>query len=139
MRDRRDRFQSLLGRRRTLGQEHASLSDPVGVISVGEYPVMPDLDEARRQDVQTEAAKKLLQRQRHGSDSTFVGIIFVAKGDHAVLKIQSLQAAVGDSDPVSVAAQIRQDRLRTSKRPFGIDDPFVPTEPTQPVGKDRRI
>ena len=68
-----------------------------------------------------------------------MGIIFVTKGDRAILEIQSLQAAVGDGDAVSVAAQIRQDRLRTGKRPFGVDDPFVATDTTQPARKFHRI
>ena len=122
-----------------MGEKHASLSDPTGTISIGEYSKMPDLDEARRQDVQTKAAKKLLLWECHRSDSTLVGIIFVAKGDRAVVNIQSLYSAVGDGDPVGVAAQIRQDRLWTGKRPFGIDDPLVATHTTQPALKLHRI
>ena len=39
---------------------------------------------------------------------------------------------------MGVTAQIRQDRLRAGKGPFGVDDPFVATETTQPVSKDSR-
>ena len=59
-----------------------------------------------------------------------MSIIFVAKGDRAVVKIHNLYPAVGDGDAVSVAAQIREDRLRTGKRPFGVDDPVVATDTT---------
>ena len=89
--------------------------------------------------MQTKAAKKLLLLECHRSDSTLVGIIFVAKGDRAVVNIQSLYSAVGDGDPVGVSAQIRQDRLRAAKRPFGVDDPLVTTEMTQPTRKYYRI
>ena len=111
-----------------MGQKGARLSDPGGAISVGEQAVVADFDEARRQDVQAEAAEELLQRERHRSDLTVVGIVLVAEGDGAVLQIQSLHSAVGDGHPVGVAAQIGQDRLRTGKGPFGVDDPFGATE-----------
>jgi hypothetical protein len=90
-----------------LGQKRASLSDSGETIAVGEYSEMPDLDEALRQNVQTKAAQKLPLWKSHRSDSTFVGVIFVAEGDRAVAKLQSLYSAVGDRDSVSVAAQIR--------------------------------
>ena len=134
-----DCFLRPLGLRWALGQKHASLSDSGGTITVGEYSEMPDLDEARRQNVQTKAAQKFLQRQCHRSDLTAVGVVLIAEGDRAAAEIQSLYSAVGESDPVSVAAQIRQNRLRTSKRTFGVNDPFVATEVTQPAGKDNRV
>src|SRR5260370_8632794 len=99
---------------------------------------MADLYEAWRQDVQTEPAQELLHREGHRAELAAVGIVFIAEGDRAVLEIQSLQPAVGDSDPVGVAAQIRQHGLRTGKGSFGVDDPFVLTGATQPAGKDDR-
>ena len=54
---------------------------------------MSDLYEARRQNVQTEAAQELLQREHHGSELAAVGIVFIAEGDGAVWEIQSLQPA----------------------------------------------
>ena len=100
---------------------------------------MPDLDEAWRQDVQTETAEELLQRERHRAELAFVGVVFIAEGERTVLEIQPLQPAVGDGHPVGVAAQIRQHGLRTGKRPFGVNDPFVASEPTQPPGKGNRL
>jgi hypothetical protein len=35
-----------------------------------------------------------------------MGVVLVAEGDRAVLEIQSLQAAIGDSDPVGVANMV---------------------------------
>ena len=57
-------LKSLLERQRqslrTVSQEGAHLLDPLGAISVGEQAVAADFDEARRQDVQTEATEELL-------------------------------------------------------------------------------
>jgi len=67
------------------------------------------------------------------------GHSLIAEGDRSALEIQSLQSAVGDSDPVGVAAQIRQHGLRTGKGSFGVDDPFVLAGVTKPAGKDDRL
>ena len=133
------RFLRLLRLRGAFSQKRTGLRDPGEAISIGEYSKMSDLDEAQRQDVQTKAAQELLERERHRSDLTAVGVVFVAKGDRALLQIHSLQATVGDGHAVSVAAQIRQNRLRTGKRPFGVNRPSVATKPTQPAGEDNRV
>ena len=134
-----DRFLGLLGWRRNPSQERASLGDPGGAISVGEQAVVADFHEARRQDVEAEPAQKLRQREGHRPELALVGIVLVAEGDRPVLIVQSFQSAVGDGDPMGVAAQIRQDGLRTGKGPFGVDDPFVAAETTQPARKDNRV
>ena len=115
------------------------MSDSGGAISVGEQAVVADFHEAPRQDVKAEAAQKLCQREGHRPDLALVGIVLVAEGDRPVLTVQSLQAAVGDGDPVGVTAQIREDRLRTGKGPFGVDDPLVTAETTEPASKDHRV
>jgi hypothetical protein len=38
------------------------------------------------------------------------------------------EAAVGDTNPVSVAAKIANDLLRTSERPLRVDNPAGPVE-----------
>jgi len=134
-----DLFWWLFRRSGASSQECTSLRDPGGTISVGKQAVAPDFDEAQRQDVQTKPAEELLQRKGHRSDLTVVGIVFIAEGDGVVLPIQNLQSVIGDGDPVSVAAQIGQDRWRTGKGPFGVNDPFLAIETTEPAGKGNRV
>lgn len=93
----------LLQKNWALRQELASLSDPDGAVSVGKQAVVADFDKARRQDVQTKPAKKLLQRKWHRSDLTIVGVVLIAEGDGAAFQIQGFESAVGDGDSVGVA------------------------------------
>ena len=99
---------------------------------------MPDLDKPKRQDVETEAAEELRLREGHGSELTAMGIIFIAKSNRAGLVIQRLQSAVGDGDAMCIATYVGQHRLRTGKRPFGVDHPFVTTDATQPAREEAR-
>jgi hypothetical protein len=96
-----------------------------GTIAVGQQAEMPDLDEPRRQNVETEAAEELRWLKRHRSDLTAVGIVFVLERNRARLGIQRLQSAVGDGDPMRITTQVGQYRLRTGKRSFGVDHPFM--------------
>ena len=58
--DCQDRFLRRLRLFRMLGEPCAGLRQVGGTITVGEDSEMPDLDEPRRQDVETKTAKKLL-------------------------------------------------------------------------------
>jgi len=100
---------------------------------------MPELYEARRQDMQTKPAKELHLRERHGADLSAMGIILIPESNRAVLKIQSLKAAVGDSNPVGVAGEVRQNRLRACKGPLGVNDPFGDADASQPTGEQSRV
>ena len=131
-RERADLFEQRIGLRGELGEQGARLRDAGRAVAVGEQAVMANLDEARRQDVETEAAQELLQRESHRAALAAVGVVFVPEGDRVVGKIQSFQAAVGDGDPVRVAAQVRQDDLRSRKRAFGVDDPLATADATEP-------
>ena len=68
------RFLVLFGLNGGLGQQRARLSNSGEAISVRKEAVVADLDKTRRQDVQTEAAQELRQREGHGSDLAVVGI-----------------------------------------------------------------
>jgi len=85
--------------------------------------------------VQTKAAQELFLREGHRSNFAVVGIVLIGESDCAIFKIQCLYSTVGDSDSVGVAAQVREHHLRAGKGPFGVDNPFVPAEPTQPAFK----
>jgi len=100
---------------------------------------MPDLDEPRRQNVETEAAEELRLLKRHRADLTAVGIVFVLERNRAGLGIQRLQSAVGDGDTMRIATQVGQHRLRTGKRSFGVGHPFMAAQAMPPTGEDRRV
>ena len=86
---------------------------------------MPDAMEAARQDVEQEAADELVGRERH--DLLPVGavaaIILVAEGDASL--VEGDQAAVRDRDPVGVARQVGEHRLRSREGRLGVDHPAL--------------
>ena len=62
-----------------------------------------------------------------------MGIVFPPECNFAVVKTN--QAMIGDGDPVRVAGQIMEDMLRSTKRPFGIDDPVLAEQRAQEGAK----
>ena len=52
---------------------------------------------------------------------------------------QGDEPAVGDGDPVGVAAEIVEHLLRPAERALGIDDPFDPAQRPQMGGEGRRF
>jgi len=131
-RERTDLLEERIGLSGELGEQGASLRDAGRAVAVGEEAVMANLDEAGRQDVETEAAQELLQREEHRADLAAVGVVFVPEGDRMVGEIQGFQAAVGNGHPVRVAAQVGQDDLGARKGAFGVDDPLATADATEP-------
>ena len=66
--------------------------------------------------------------KRHGLDPGVAGsfasgaIILPAEGDAVI--VEGDEAAVGDGDPVGVAGEIGEHRLRPAERALGVDDPL---------------
>ncbi len=109
----------------------------------GEQAVVADAVEPLRQDVEQEAADELVGGDRHrllpvGAGAT---IILVAERDAALVEAE--EAAVRDRDPVGVAGQIGEHRLRPGEGRLGVDDPaLLPdrcevTQERTPVGEVR--
>ncbi len=80
---------------------------------------------AFRQHVDEEAADEFRRRQRHGlvARGAIAAVILVAEGDPGL--IQGDQPAVGDGDPVGVAGEIGQKRLRPSEGLPDVNHPLL--------------
>jgi hypothetical protein len=96
-----------------------------GTLAISQKAIVADSDEALRQGVEEKAADKL-QRTEGGLLEDIVLTIFVPEADHAVFEIN--EAAVGDSDAVSVTGQILQDMLSVRDGVPYTDDPFMLVE-----------
>ena len=90
-------------------------------------PIVPDVGEPLGQPMREKAANELVGRQGHGLPAMVLGILR-AETDVAVRDRE--KAAIGQRDPVDIAAQVVQDLLRAWDGRFAVDDP--------PVGPDRR-
>jgi len=106
------------------GEQLAGSGEVLGAPAIGGQPVVADAMEAARQDVDEKAAHELLGCEGHdlGPVAALGPVVLPLEGD-AVLG-EGDQAAVGDRDPVGVAGEIGEYRLRPGERPLGIDDPF---------------
>ena len=98
-------------------------------VAVGEQAEVADLDEARGQDVEQEAADELDRIEVHDLDAVVVFGVAPAKAYLAVNEIE--KPAVGDGNAVSIAGQVLQHMLGSAEGWFGIDDPFHGTQPPQ--------
>ena len=83
--------------------------------------------------MEQEAAQELLDRQGHEPLLVAMRGIAPAKGDVAVG--ESNQSAVGDSDTMSVCAEITQHMFRSAEGPLGVDDPVVAEQHAQPCSE----
>ena len=113
----------------------AGTGDLPGAVAICEQPIVANLDQALRQDVQTKAAEELDQSEFHFFAPAFVGIIFIAEKDSASSVIQGEQTPVADCDPVGVARKISEHRFRPSERLLAIDDPGLGAGAAQQPGK----
>ena len=68
--------------------------------------VVPDLDEASRQDVLEEAAQELFASERHGLGLGLVPVVLVAEAD--LVRIDREDTRLVNGDPVDVAGEVEQ-------------------------------
>src|SRR5271170_4701557 len=87
--------------------------------------------------MEQEAAQELIDGQSHEPFLVAVGGVAPAEGDVAVG--QSNQPAVGNGDAMSVGTEIVQRVFWTAERPFGVDDPVVMEQYSQPRGEGARF
>jgi hypothetical protein len=64
-------------------QQRSMVLEPLLAATVGQQTVVADFDEARPQEVQTQAPDKLLQRQAHRLVPRPVGVVFVIESHGA--------------------------------------------------------
>jgi hypothetical protein len=84
---------------------------------------MPDSHEALGQDVQQESADELAGRECHRALPIAMSIIPPTERD--LVAVEGKQSIVGDGDAVRVTAEIAKNLLRSAKRGFRINDPFM--------------
>jgi len=82
-----------------------------------------------RQGMQQKAPDKLDSRKMHDTLAGSALVVFIPKGDLAVL--QRAQALVGDRHPVSIAGQVGQYLSGGAKSRVGIDHPLEAGESPQ--------
>ena len=78
--------------------------------------------EAAGQDMKEEAAEELQSIEGHQLRTVAVGAVAPTEGHLSVAVTD--ETMIRDGDPVGVASQVTQDRLRASKRRLAVDDPF---------------
>jgi len=79
--------------------------------------------EAVGQDVEQEAANKLVGLQLRRFFAIAVSSISIAQGDFSVLDLEN--AIVGERHAVGVAAEVIKQRVGRAERLFGIDHPVL--------------
>ncbi len=102
-------------------QQPTGQGDIVGAMAVGEQTVMPDMVEPFWEDVDQEAPHELMDRQVHGfiAINAFGSIILPGKGDDLV--VDADQTTVRDGDPMGIAGEVSEHRLRPGERFLGIN------------------
>ena len=95
---------------------------------------MADADEAFGEQVQQEAAQKLIERQGHQLVFMVVSGIAPAKGDLVIRERD--ESVVGDGDAVGVVAQITECLLGASEGLFGVNVPVVSEQGSDPSRED---
>jgi|SRR5215472_15859314 len=73
--------------------------------------------------MQKETTQEFLRGQGHALFLISMSVILPEESDLVVVKGQ--KAVVADGDAMGVASQISQHVVRATKRPLGVDDPFL--------------
>ena len=94
---------------------------------------MADANEAFGEQVQQEAAQKLIERQGHQLMFIVVSGIAPAKGDLVI--DERNESMVRDSHAMSVVAQVTERLPGASEGPFGVDVPVVSEQDSYPAGE----
>lgn len=96
---------SRLGR----GQKLSDCGEPCTATAIGEEAIVADAMEPVRQAVDEEAADELVRIERHQPGCVAMTVVAPAEGYGGLVGAD--QAAIGDRDPVRVAAKIGKDML----------------------------
>ena len=108
-----------------------------GAAAIGEEAEVADADEAAGEQMQQEAAHELLSGQGHESLPVAVCRVTPAEGDVAIIECN--ESGVGDGDAMGVCAEITERVFGSAEGAFGVDDPVVTVEGSQPGAKGTRI
>ena len=97
-----------------LGQSGSAEREVGGAAGVGEEAEVPDAMEAVRERVQEKAADELVGCELHDLDGAVLAIVLPGERDMVVFDRD--EAAVGDGDPVGVAAEPSSPKPHRAKR-----------------------
>ena len=109
----------------------------LGSSPIGEESEVADAHEATRQHVEQEAAEELINRQSHDALAIAVRGVAPSERDFAIGK--GKQPMVGDGNAVSVVSEITQHVFRSTEWRFGVDDPVLSEQHSQPGREGLRI
>ena len=112
-----------LGQRPIKFQQLTALSQGLFFRTVGEKAEVADAHKAVGQNVEQEAADKLLGVEGHRLFSVAVFSISIAQSNLAMIDIED--TIIGERHAVGVAAEIVENSLGRTERLFGIDDPTL--------------
>ncbi len=104
-------------------QKLATLRELLIAVPVAQQSVVADPLQAEGQNVQQEAADKLVRLESHGLLGVVVAVVLPAESDLSIIDIQ--EPIVRDRHTVGIAADVIEDLLWPSKRRFGVNDPFL--------------
>ena len=104
---------------------------------VSEEAEVADAHKTARQQMQEEAAKELFDRQGH--EPLLVAVSRVSPTESDVALGETHQPAVGDGDAMSVSAEIAQHVFWTTEGRFGVDNPVVTEQHSQPGSEGARF
>ena len=107
-------------------QQKAHPGDTGPTVSVGEDPIMPDLDEAGREDVLEEAADELESGQERGYGP--LGIAGIAASEEDGLLRRAGDAMIGDGDAMGIASEVVDDLPGAGEGFFAVGDPLLVVE-----------
>lgn len=113
----------MLGRRRVKREKLPAQREVLCSGTVRHKSVMPDPDEAFRQDVQEKSPDELCGRQSHHALGSASPIISVPESDDAALQIE--EPSVRDGDAVRVAREILKNLLGRAEGRLRIEDPLL--------------
>ena len=91
--------------------------------SIREEAIRADAYETGRQDVQEEAAEKLVRREGDSAGASPVAVVLVREGHALVVGLQ--QAMVGECDAMGVSGEVGEDALRACEGSLAVDDPVL--------------
>lgn len=101
-----------------------------GSLAVGEEAEVADADQAAWQQVQKEAAQKLIDGQAHDALPVVVRGVSPAEADLAIS--EGDQPAVGDANAMGVGTEVAESMFRSAEGPLGVDDPVVAEQDSKP-------
>ena len=90
-------------------------------MAVGHEAEVADAMETVGQRMKQETANELVGLELHDLCRAVLAIVLPAEGDMIV--VEGDEPAVGDRDPMGVAAEIGQDLCGSAKRPLGVSVP----------------